>query len=175
MFLGADAPKRTIDAGGMKFEAPAAWTPVPTASQMRKAQLKVEPVSGDDFPAELVVFAFPGGAGTVEANIQRWQSQFRGPDGKPPRIENRVVKGKNVDVTRVETAGHYIPSRFPGLPPEPERDDARLFGAIVMTPRVSYFLKMVGPDKTMNALRSDFDELVSSIEVEQEESSDRRR
>ena len=57
-----------------------------------------------------MVFAFPGGAGTVEANVQRWRSQFKDADGNPPRIESKVVKGKNVDVTRVETAGHYFPS-----------------------------------------------------------------
>jgi hypothetical protein len=167
MVMGADEPKKVVDAGGLKFQAPEGWKSIPTDGQMRRAQLKVEPAKGDDYAAELVVFAFPGGAGSVEANITRWQKQFRDADGNPPKIESKTVKIKNVDVTKVETSGHYTPSRFPGRAPEPERDNARLFGAIVITDRVGYFFKMVGPDKTMTANRAIFDELISSIEIDQ--------
>src|SRR3954463_6163659 len=112
--LGADAPTQTIDAGGLTFQVPPSWKSIPPSSSMRRAELKVAPAEGDKEPAELVVFAFPGGAGTVEANIKRWQGQFKGDDGQPPKIETKVVKGKNVEVTRVETAGHYFPMTFPG-------------------------------------------------------------
>ena len=105
---------------------------------MRRAELKVEPIEGDDYPAELVVFAFPGGAGTVEANLERWQKLFKDKDGNPPKIESKKVKGKNVEVTRAETSGHYHPAQFPGTATEPDRPDARLLGAIVMTDEVSY-------------------------------------
>ena len=165
--VGADEPKKTIEAGGLTFKAPEAWKTIPTRSSMRMAQLQVEPMKGDDFPALLVVYAFPGGAGTVDANVKRWQSQFKDADGNPPKIESKTVKGKNVEVTKVETAGHYKPSPIPGVAPEPERDNARLFGAIVVTERVGYFLKMVGPDKTMDSIRPAFDELISTLEVEE--------
>jgi hypothetical protein len=164
--MGADDPRKTVKAGGLSFEVPQSWKSTPTASQMRLVQFKVDPVQGDDFAAELVVYAFPGGAGTVDMNVKRWQSQFRGPDGNPPKIETKDLKGKNTDVTRVETGGHYTPSRFPGLAPEPERDNARLLGGIVITERYGYFLKMVGPDKTMNSIKPAFDHLLSSIEVD---------
>jgi hypothetical protein len=161
--LGADAPPQTIDAGGLTFQAPAAWKSNPPSSPMRRAELKVPPVEGDKEPAELVVFAFPGGAGTVEANVQRWRSQFKDADGNPPRIESKTVKGKNVDVTRVETAGHYYPSQFPGRPKEPDRPNYRLLGAIVETPTTGYFIKMVGPDRTMLAARDAFDQTIASM------------
>lgn len=161
---GADGP-RTIDAGGLTFKVPANWKSSPPSSSMRRAELKVEPLEGDAFAAELVVFAFPGGAGTADANIKRWQNQFKDKDGDPPKIETKTVKGKNVDVTRVETSGHYYPTRFPGRPVEPDRADARLLGAIVQTEKVGYFLKMVGPDKTMKKATAAFDELLASITV----------
>jgi hypothetical protein len=163
--LGADEPKKSVDAGGLTFQAPGAWKSIPTRSMMRKAQLQAEPISGDDYPALLVVYVFPGGAGSVEANLKRWQSQFTDADGKPPKIESKTLKGKNTEVTRAETAGHYKPSSFPGVAPEPERDNARMFVAVVTTDKAGYFLKMVGPDKTMASIRSAFDELISSIEV----------
>jgi len=166
LVLGADEPKKTIEAAGLSFQAPVSWKSIPTPSaSMRKAQLQVEAVSGDEFPALLVVYAFPGGAGTVEANVKRWQDQFRDADGNPPKIVSKTVKGKNVEVTRVETSGHYKPSAFPGVAPEPERDNARLLGAIVVTDKVGYFLKFVGPDKTMNSIRPAFDDLISTLEI----------
>jgi len=161
---GADTPKQTVDAQGVKFQAPTAWKSIPSTSQMRRAVLKIEPVEGDDFPGELVVYAFPGGVGTVDANIQRWQKQFKDKDGNPPKIETKSVKGKNVDVTRAETSGHYFPAQFGGKP-EPDRPDARLLGAIVLTDRAAYVIKLVGPNKTLTKLRPDFDELLTTIEV----------
>jgi hypothetical protein len=165
--LGADEPKQTVDARGLTFEAPKAWKSSPPATQMRRAELKVDPMEGDDYPAELIVFAFPGGAGSVEANIDRWQKLFKDGDGNPPRIETRKVKGKNVDVVRAETHGEYHPAQFPGRPADPVRKDARLLGAIVVTEEVSYFIRMVGPDKTMKKLTPDFDEMLKSMKVEQ--------
>jgi hypothetical protein len=131
---------------------------------MRRAQLKAEPIEGDDYPAELIVFAFPGGAGSVDDNIKRWQSLFKDDDGNPPKIETKKVKGKNVDVVRAETHGEYHPAQFGGRT-EPVRKGARLLGAIVMTDDASYYIRMVGPDKTMKKLNSDFDEMLSTIKV----------
>jgi hypothetical protein len=161
--LGADAPTQTIDAGGLTCQAPTSWKSNLPGSAMRKAELKVPPVEGDEEPAELVVFAFPGGAGSVDANIKRWQGQFKDADGNPPRIESRTMKGKNVDVTRVETAGHYYPMTFPGQPKQVDRPNYRLLGAIAQTGDTGYFFKMVGPDRTMKAARSEFDRMVASM------------
>jgi len=168
LVLGADEPTKTVDAGGLSFKAPQSWKSIPTASPMRRAQFRVEPAQGDEYPALLVIYAFPGGAGSVEANLTRWQGQFKDADGNLPRIERKTVKGKNVEVTRVETAGHYKPGAFPGMAPEPERENARMLVAIVTTAKVGYFLKMVGPDKTMTSLKPSFDALIASLEVKEE-------
>jgi hypothetical protein len=165
LLAGADDAKQTIDAKGLKFEAPASWKSTPPTRQMRAAELKVLPLDGDDFPGELVVFVFPGGVGGVQANIDRWKKQFTDKDGNPAQIEDKKVKGKNVDVIRVETSGHYHPSQFPGIAPEPERDAARLLGGIVVTDKVTYVIKMVGPDKTMIKIRPDFDALLATAMV----------
>ena len=161
--LGADEPKQTVDAKGLTFEAPKAWKSNPPTSQMRRAQLKADPIEGDEYPAELVVFAFPGGAGTVEANVERWRNLFKDDAGNPPRIETKKVRGKNVDVVRAETHGEYHPANFGR--PEPVRKDARLLGAIVMAGDTSYYIRMVGPDKTMKKLTADFDEMLKTIRV----------
>jgi hypothetical protein len=164
--IAADDSKQKIDAKGIKFEAPASWKSTPPSSEIRVAVLKADPADGDDYAAELVVTAFRGGAGGVEANIKRWQGMFKDKDGNLPAAETKTVKGKNNEITRVETSGDYHPAQFPGARPEPDRPNARLFGAIVMTDEMGYYLRMVGPNKTMNKLRPDFDALLASIEVE---------
>ncbi len=167
LLVGADEPKQTIDAGGLKFEAPKSWKSKPPTSQMRRAELKVDPIEGDDYPAEMVVYAFPGGAGSVEANLKRWQGLFKDKDGNPPAIDSKKVKGKNVEVTRAETHGDYHPAQFPGRPVDPQRPNARLLGAIIPGEAATYYIRMVGPEKTMTKLRPSFDELLSSIHVEE--------
>lgn len=165
--LGADEPPRTVDAGGLTFQVPAAWKSVkPRNPQMRRAQLSVEPVKGDEEAAELVVFAFAGGAGPTDANIKRWQSSFQDAAGKAPKIETKTVKGKNVEVTRAETSGRYVAPVFPGSSETYDKPNFRLLGAIVQTDETAYFLRMVGPEKTMVAARPAFDELLKSIKTE---------
>jgi hypothetical protein len=161
----AEDPKQTVDAKGLKFEVPASWRSSPPTSQMRRAELKVEPVEGDDYPAELVVFAFRGGAGTVEDNLKRWQRMFKDKDGNAPKIESKKVKGKNVEVTRAETSGDYHPAQL--IRPEPDRPNARLLGAIVTGEGESYYVRMIGPDKTMKKLRPEFDKLLETITLEE--------
>ena len=45
------------------------------------------------------------------------------------------------------------------------KPDFHLLGAIVQTPSTGYFLKMIGPEKTMAAAEADFDRLIASITV----------
>ena len=133
---------------------------------MRKAQLQVEPVAGRRLPAHAGGLRLSRRGRLGRRERQAVAKPIPGPDGNPPKIESKTVKGKNVEVTRVETSGRYKPAPIPGVAPEPEREKATLLGAIVVTDRVGYFLKMVGPDKTMAKVRPAFDELLSSIEVE---------
>lgn len=155
-----EKPKtQTVDAGGLTFEAPADWEKSKPKSQMRKAQLSVKPVGSDKEKAELVVYAFPEGAGTVEANVARWQNQFKDGEGNTPEVQTKKVEGKNVEVTRVEVAGTYT-DPFAGTGPQ---KNFRLLGAIVQTDGAAFYLKMIGPDKTMESIEEDFDELLKSI------------
>lgn len=164
--IAADGPgtTQTVDVGGLTFEAPASWKKVQPKNSMRRAQLNPPAASGDKDPAELAVFAFPGGAGTVQQNVQRWQSQFQDAAGKAPKVESRAVKGKNIDVTRVEVAGTYTDS-LAGKGPQP---DFRLLGAIVETPGAAFFLKLVGPEKTIAAIKPEFEKLIASITAAKE-------
>jgi hypothetical protein len=163
----ADEKTRTVKAAGVSFEVPATWkAEVLDGAGPRIAQVKVAPAEGDKEAAELLVYSFPGDAGGVEANLKRWQGQFRDKDGKAPAIESARRKGKNVDVTVAEVAGRYVAAVRPGSPETLNKPGFRLLGAIVLAPENAYYFKMIGPDKTIKAAKPGFDALVKSIEAQ---------
>ena len=162
----ADDATQKIDAGGLTFQAPSAWKSTAPESQMRRAQLEINPAAGDEDPAKLVVFAFPGG-GLVDANIERCARCSRTKKAMTAEAQTKKVKGQNAEVTRVEIAGHYYPSNFPGQKREPDREGYRLLGGIVVTDDSSYFLRLVGPEKTVSAAKDGFDKLLASIKTGQ--------
>jgi hypothetical protein len=163
--LGADEATKTVDAGGLAFTVPAAWKSVPVSNAMQKEKLKIEPVKGDDDGAELIITALPGAAGGVDQNVARWEKTFKDKDGQQAKADVKKVKGQNVEVTRVEIAGHYTPANFGG-PKQPDKPNARLLGAIVITSSNGYFLRFIGSDKTVTASKADFDKMVGSMKAD---------
>jgi hypothetical protein len=163
--VGADSPTNTITAGGMTFQTPVAWKSTTPSSSMRLAQIKIDPVEGDTDPAELTVFGFPGGAGGVQANVARWENQFKDKDGKPAKASVKTQKGQNIDVTSVEISGHFFPPAFPGQPKQADKPNYRLLGAIALSEDIGYYLRLVGPEKTVAAAKPDFEKLIASITI----------
>ncbi len=153
---------RTVRASGLRFDVPNEWTQVKPKNEMRKAQIVIEPVEGDKTGAELVLTAFPGGAGGVDANVDRWCRQFTDASGQSPEADIKKVKGENTEVTRVELSGTFT-DPFSGGSAQPAQ---RLLGAIVMTDDYGYFLKLIGPEKTVANARPAFDRMLNSIGVE---------
>jgi hypothetical protein len=164
--VAADDPPQSIQAGALSFKAPASWKKETPKSSMRKAQMKIAAAAGDDEPAELVVFAFPNGAGSVESNIDRWEKQFINSDKSTPKAKVEKKKGVNVDVTRVEIVGHFVAPVTPGGAERNDKANYRLLGAIAESKDTGYFFKLTGPDKTVAAASKGFDELIESMKLD---------
>ena len=62
-------------------------------------------------------------------------------------------------------AGSYTAPSFGAPQKSAPKDNYRLLAAIVMTPDTGYFLRMIGPDKTVKAASAEFDKLIGTIEV----------
>ena len=165
LLLGADDTTETIKVRGISFEIPKTWKSVKPSSAMRLTQIKVGPEKGDTEAAELVLFAFPGGGGTVDANLARWKLQFEGKDGNAPEIITDTRKGKNVEVTFAETSGRFVAAVTPGAAEKFDKSDWRLLGAIVQSNDTGYYFKMVGPDKTMKAAKPAFEAMIKSMSL----------
>ena len=118
---------RSINGGGITFDVPTAWKSAKPSSSMRRAQLVIPPVEGDKDSCEVVLFAFPGGAGSVDANIERWAGQFKGANDAPPKPLSKVVKGQNTEVTHVEISGRYVAPLMPGSRETVDKPNYKLF------------------------------------------------
>ena len=132
---------------------------------MRAATYTIAPASGDKASAECGVYFFgPGQGGTVEANLDRWKSQFKGADGKvaPAQVAKRTVHG--LAVTTIDAAGEYSGMGGPMAASSAPVPGYRLLGAIVAGPGGNVFVKFTGPAKTIAANQQKFEQLLSSFQ-----------
>lgn len=148
---------------GLVLHTPAAWKKEEQTKPLRLAQFTVPPAQGDKDPVELAVFSFQGlgGGGGVQANVDRWVSQFPGAGTKKTVLTGTGHQGLYV---LVDLEGTYQPPNFGG---QVEKQDpipnARMLAAIIgirwdgkdadgepKQKSAVYFLKMVGSKKTID-------------------------
>lgn len=151
--------------GTLAFTAPPAWKARPAASSMRVGEFVVPHADGDTEDAELIVYYFGSGAGTVDANVDRWIGQIRQPDGTATKDKatrsTRTING--LAVTTVDAAGTYVAEMRPGAAEHFNKPGFRLRAAVVETPRGPYYIKMTGPAKTMGAADAAFAAFLGSL------------
>lgn len=150
---GADEPAaktKKVTAGALKLEIPETWEFKESTRQFREGEIKVPAVEGDKDAGEIVVFFFgQGGAGGVQANIDRWVGQF-----EEKGRASKVTAGKTTqgDFTLVELSGTYKKPIGPPIAGQSKSMPGwRMLGAIVATEAGAYFVKFDGPDKTVTA------------------------
>ena len=97
-------------AGALTFTRPPGWTDRAAASSMRVAEFVVPKASGDDEDGELIVYYFGGTGGTVEANLQRWTTQFQ--STAAPVRTTATVNG--LQLTNLDVSGTYVAEVRPG-------------------------------------------------------------
>jgi hypothetical protein len=151
-----------VEIDGLKSRAPADWKEEAPSNKLRAFQFRIPRAKGDKEDAELVIFFFgPGGGGGVEDNIKRWKGLFTPPEGKKIDDVSKVEKMKvgDVPVTYLDVSGTYL---FKARPFDPndkgeKRPDYRLLGVVFESPKGPYFFRCVGPAKTIEANKKDFD------------------
>ncbi|RMG51475.1 MAG: hypothetical protein D6723_10525 [Acidobacteria bacterium] len=146
-------PAHTAASGKLVFEAPPGWLVQSPQTGMRVAQYELPRAEGDSENASLVVYYFgPGQGGSVEANLKRWMHQMEQPDGRPSeeraRIEKMTVNGLNV--TLLDLTGTYRAEIMPGHGARYHKPSFRMRAGVIETPRGPYFVKLVGPERTVN-------------------------
>jgi len=148
---------------GLKWTAPSGWT-TEGERPMRAATYTIPPAAEDTANAECVIYFFGNGqGGSVEANLDRWKGQVRGPDGKPAdgKIVKRTIHG--LPVTTIDSSGDYGGMGGPMAASKTVQSNYRLLGAIVEGPDGNVFIKFTGPAKTIAANQPAFEQLLNSF------------
>src|SRR5262245_24417023 len=152
-------------AAPVTFTAPAAWQARPPTSRMRLAEFTVPKAPGDSEDAEAIIYYFGGEGGTVDANVERWIGQMQQPDGRSSasvaRRATRTVNG--LRITTLDVSGTYTADLRPGAAEHFNKPGFRLRGAVIETPHGPCFIKMTGPEKTVDRAGLDFERLLSSF------------
>jgi hypothetical protein len=149
------AKTKKIKARDLALNVPENWKQKTQSSEMRVAELEV-PAAGDDKePGEFVVFWFgEGGAGGVQANIQRWTNQLEAEGRKVKIVTGEASGGK---YTLVDLTGTYNKSIGPPIAKKSKRLPGwRVLNVFIETDAGPYFLKLDGPEKTIAAVENDF-------------------
>lgn len=134
---------------------------------MRAAQYKLPKAEGDSEDASLVLYYFGATqGGSPQANIDRWISQIQQADGSSSKdkakTETTTVNG--LKVTTVDVSGTYTAEMAPGSGSMHNDANYRLRAAVIETPKGNYFLKLVGPTKTVSHWEQAYTYYVKSFE-----------
>ncbi|HEY6806584.1 MAG TPA: hypothetical protein VI306_23605 [Pyrinomonadaceae bacterium] len=152
----------------LKFKAPAGWVEEKSGSTMRVAQYKLPKEASDTEDASLVVYYFgQSGGGGIAANLDRWIGQMKQPDGSDSKDkakqESLTING--LKVTTVELAGTYTAETAPGSGEFYNKPNYHLRAAVIETPKGFYYLKEVGPEKTVAKWNGSVTEFLKSVEL----------
>ena len=147
----------------LKFTVPAGWVEEERTSTMRIAQYKLPRAATDTEDASLVLYYFgQSQGGSTAANIERWIGQMKQAEGTSPKEERFEVNG--LKVATVDVAGTYVAETAPGSGTFHNKPAYRLRAAVVETPNGSYFVKLVGPEKTVAQWNESFLSYLRSFE-----------
>jgi hypothetical protein len=151
----------------LKFTVPAGWIEEERTSNMRIAQYRLPKAQPDTEDASVVLYYFgQGQGGSASANVERWVSQMKPADkssaNATAKQESFEVNG--LKVTTVDVAGTYTAETAPGSGTFYNNPGWRLRAAVVETPNGSYYVKLVGPEKTVAQWNESFLRYVRSFE-----------
>jgi hypothetical protein len=152
---------------GMSYTAPTGWIREDPTSDHRMIQYRLPGENKEAGDARIVVYYFgKAGTGEVDANIDRWASQFRQPDGRPS-IEVAVVEhheASGLVVHTIQVDGTYTAMSATGE--RLDQPDRSLHAAVVYTEAGPYYFKVVGPTETVRHWDPSYDALLASFQPE---------
>lgn len=152
--------------GELQFKTPDGWSRETPSSGMRVAQYQLPAAEGDAEAASLVVYYFGAGqGGSLQANLDRWTGQIQQPNGgsskEKAKTESLTVNGMNV--TLLDVSGTYAGGDMGGGAGQ-SKTNFRMRAGVIESPKGGYFIKLVGPEKTIAKWDDSFIEFIKSAE-----------
>lgn len=157
----------SISQGDLRLKPPEGWVSERPSSSMRVSQYQLPAADGDKEAASLVVYYFgPGQGGSVNANLDRWIGQMQSPDGSQSKAnaKTETTSVNGMKVTLLDVAGTYAGGDMGGGGAGQSKPNFRMRAGVIETPKGAYFIKLVGPEKTVARWDQAFQEFVRSAE-----------
>jgi hypothetical protein len=154
-------------AGELHFKAPDGWVTEKPSSSMRTAQYTLPKAEGDSEDGSAVLYYFGANqGGTPQANIDRWINQMQQADGSASKDKSKTdtMTVNGLKISTVDVVGTYTAEMAPGSGTFHNNTNYRLRAAVVETAKGNYFLKVVGPAKTMARWEQSFTDYLKSFE-----------
>lgn len=140
---------------------PTGWTSRTPSSSMRLAEYATPSLDGG--MAEVVVYYFgQGQGGSIDANLERWHSQFSNPDGGPVQ-EKRTQLAGAFPITVAEYRGTYARGVGAGSDADAARPNNMLIAVVAETPRGTLFFQCFGPIAAVEAQRAAYLQFVQGL------------
>jgi hypothetical protein len=142
---------------GPPMDSPARWTKPDgwneqPLSEMRLGSFKVD--GSNATSADVSVIAFPGEAGGLTSNINRWRGQLQ----LGPLDEDQLAQlTQRMEVDNVPT--YLVDFQTAQNAPKP----SRILGAVLQTADRTWFVKMTGPPELIESQRQKFLDFVKSF------------
>jgi len=159
------AKRQPVDLGVITLQADTEWRASTPGSNMRKAQFTLPRATGDPEDAELIIYYFGAGqGGSVEANLERWYTQFAQPDSSASADKAQVTRETvdGMELTTVDLSGTYIAPVMPGSAESYNKPNFRMLAAVLETSEGPYFFKLVGPEQTLAQSAQSFSQFMKS-------------
>ena len=152
------AEDRSIELPAFTLTAPETWTRQQPRSRIVEHEFSAEAAEGDERDGRITMMH---SGGSLEDNVSRWRGQFTEIDAaSPDEPEERTIAGQKVVV--VDIIGTFKDSPGP-FAPGVDREGYRMLGAILMLEDGTFFVKFVGPQKTVTENEEAFGALLETL------------
>ncbi len=156
-----DAKPSKVMAGSFIFKYSKPWVEKPSSSSMRAGELTYKFTEEQKLENVHVVFYYfgQGHGGDTGDNLKRWVGQFQG----QPKSESEALEINGTKVTFLTASGTYMESSGgPFAGKKTARPNYTLLGAVVESSQGNVFVKLFGPDASVEAVKKPFKDLVRS-------------
>lgn len=152
----------------LKYDLPEGWTSKPLSSKMRVADFVLPKAEGDPEGATLVVTFFGGQGGTVQANFDRWLTQVEQPDGRASKdvAKTSVLKTHDLTLSIMDLPGTFVAEKAPGSAERYNKPGFHLRAAVIEGKGGPYFVRLVGPAKTVAKWDATVQAFFKSLRIE---------
>ena len=154
---GSQSSQGTARPSQFAWTAPGGWMEEPKRS-MREVSYSI----GDAGEAECYISILGGGAGGVEANVNRWRDQV----GLEPLSPKAISELPQVDVLGGKATLFEAAGEFTGMGDATAASGQAILGIIRELDSNVLFVKMVGPAELVNTERDNFISFCTSLREE---------